>query len=50
MFHPHPDIATLLWYGDGPNKNWDDPDYPVAPPNHGGHRPALAHALLASGD
>ena len=46
MFNPHPDIAPLLWYGDGPQKNWDYPDYPSDPPNLGGHMHEVAHAVL----
>lgn len=50
MFHPNPDIAPLLWYGDGPNKNWDDPDYPADPPNLGGHIHEVAHAIFDLND
>ena len=46
MFNPHPDIAPLLWYGDGPLKNWDYPDYPNEPPNLGGHTHEVAHAVF----
>ena len=46
MFTPHPDIASLLWYGDGPQKNWDYPDYPNDPPNLGGHTHEVAHAVF----
>lgn len=46
MFNPHSDIAPLLWYGDGPQKNWDYPDYPSDPPNLGGHTHEVAHAVF----
>ena len=46
MFNPHPDIAPLLWYGDGSQKNWDYPDYPSDPPNLGGHTHEVAHAVF----
>ena len=42
---PHPDIAPLLWYGDGEHKNWTNPDWPDEPLNLGGNTYELAHTV-----